>query len=245
MPCDQCYESPPVCYNGSGAGYVGYAINELVVDVADRQVVNDGTHGPGFSKPVINGEKERSEFKTNPIVGALATSTYEYETASASKELLKVKVLGVLLAVRDLEEAVDTAKEDTAVFEQLKKDMGGLTNSFNTLQVTWAKGELERSGRRLRGTGEAAQPLAVSDRLPSNRITSGPGAEPKGGRGKPPHNPRPRMVFGPVTTPKGGPGTGLIPQPCNRFHASPREMCTAGVPVGHPSGKVGWCAFSH
>jgi hypothetical protein len=93
MACINGYEVPPVCFNGSGAGY---AIDKLVVDVADRQVVNDGTNSLGFSKPVTVGEEERSEAKTDTIVGNLATSTCEYVSASALKELFKVKVLSAL-----------------------------------------------------------------------------------------------------------------------------------------------------
>ena len=65
-------------------------------------------------------------------------------------------------------------------------------------------------------------------------------------------DPRERIKFGPVTTPLGGPGAGIItdfatkePKLCNRFHATPRQACTAGLPVGHASGFAGQCAFKH
>ena len=54
-----------------------------------------------------------------------------------------------------------------------------------------------------------------------------------------------RMTFGPVTQPIGGPGAGEIKQKCNRYHATPQQACTAGIPVGHPSGKAGQCAYIH
>jgi hypothetical protein len=56
---------------------------------------------------------------------------------------------------------------------------------------------------------------------------------------------RVRMVFGAVTTPIGGQGGNLFVNKCNRFHASPQLGCTAGIPVGHASGKEGLCAFTH
>ena len=63
---------------------------------------------------------------------------------------------------------------------------------------------------------------------------------------------RTRIAFGPVTTPIGGPGAGIItdfrthtPKLCTRFHATPRQACTAGLPDGHPSGLAGQCAFTH
>ena len=63
---------------------------------------------------------------------------------------------------------------------------------------------------------------------------------------------RPRIVFGPVTTPLGGPGAGIItdyktqtPKLCTRFHATPRQPCSAGLPDGHWSGLAGQCAFTH
>ena len=65
-------------------------------------------------------------------------------------------------------------------------------------------------------------------------------------------DPRARIKFGPVTVPLGGPGAGIItdyttnePKLCNRYHATPRQPCTAGIPVGHPSGFAGQCAFKH
>ena len=65
-------------------------------------------------------------------------------------------------------------------------------------------------------------------------------------------DPRPRIVFGPVTTPMGGPGAGIItdyntkaPKLCTRFHNTPRQACSAGLPVGHWSGLAGQCAFTH
>ena len=63
---------------------------------------------------------------------------------------------------------------------------------------------------------------------------------------------RTRIVFGPVTTPLGGPGAGIItdyktqtPKLCTRFHATPRQPCSAGLPDGHWSGLAGQCAFTH
>lgn len=63
-------------------------------------------------------------------------------------------------------------------------------------------------------------------------------------------DPRTRIIFGPVTTPLGGPGAGIItdyatkkPKLCNRFHATPRLPCSAGLPVGHI--HAGQCAFTH
>jgi len=63
---------------------------------------------------------------------------------------------------------------------------------------------------------------------------------------------RTRIIFGTVTTPLGGPGAGVItdfktrlPKLCTRFHATPQQECSAGLPDGHPSGKAGWCAFKH
>jgi len=65
-------------------------------------------------------------------------------------------------------------------------------------------------------------------------------------------DPRQRVKFGEVTKPLGGPGAGIIndyktqaPKLCTRFHAVPQQECSAGVPVGHPSNKAGWCAFKH
>jgi hypothetical protein len=69
-----------------------------------------------------------------------------------------------------------------------------------------------------------------------------------------PGDPRPRIKFGPVATPVGGPGAGVITdystgrkKKCTRFHASPQQPCSAGLPDGDPrwAGKVGWCAFEH
>ena len=63
-------------------------------------------------------------------------------------------------------------------------------------------------------------------------------------------DPRARITFGPVTVPLGGPGAGVIndfvtkkPKLCNRYHATPRQACSAGLPVGHPC--AGQCAFTH
>ena len=67
-------------------------------------------------------------------------------------------------------------------------------------------------------------------------------------------DPRARIKFGPVATPIGGPGAGVITdyatgrkKKCTRFHASPQQPCSAGLPDGDPrwAGKVGWCAFEH
>ena len=54
-------------------------------------------------------------------------------------------------------------------------------------------------------------------------------------------------VFGPVSTPVGGKGAGVIPRKCNKFHASPQEACTAGVPTneGFPAELCGLCAYEH
>ena len=66
---------------------------------------------------------------------------------------------------------------------------------------------------------------------------------------------RKRMVFGAVKQPLGGPGAGIITHfrtgaklKCNKFHATPQEACTAGVPVGHPGvpkSAYGTCAYEH
>ena len=59
-------------------------------------------------------------------------------------------------------------------------------------------------------------------------------------------------AFGDVTVPIGGPGAGITTDPasglqqqCLQFHASPKKKCTAGVPVGHPSGMAGQCMYKH
>ena len=53
--------------------------------------------------------------------------------------------------------------------------------------------------------------------------------------------------FGPVSTPLGGAGAGIIPRKCNKYHANPREPCTAGVPSneGFEAGVCGLCAYEH
>ena len=65
-------------------------------------------------------------------------------------------------------------------------------------------------------------------------------------------DPRPRIKFTAVTQPLGGPGAAVIndyvtkqPKLCSRYHATPRQPCTAGLPVGHVSGCAGQCAFKH
>jgi hypothetical protein len=246
MACINGYEVPPVCFNGSGAGFPTCAgWTEVVAAEHGTTDIYNGPELRNGKEPVINGEEERGEFKAITIGGTLASSTYENETACAMKELLKNKVLGVLLVVGDLKEVVDVAvKEDPAIFGPLKKDLDGLTTSFIKLQFTWAKVELERTRGRLRGAEEAAQPLTekCSAGVPVGHH-SDPPRPPKGhpGNGKA----RPRMSFGPVTTPNGGPGYGCFASMCNRFHATPRLNCTAGIPKGHHSGKEGWCAFTH
>jgi hypothetical protein len=64
-----------------------------------------------------------------------------------------------------------------------------------------------------------------------------------------------RIKFGPVTTPLGGKGAGVVTDPktkqkikCNRFHATPQQPCTAGIPKGDPrygAELVGLCAYLH
>ena len=58
--------------------------------------------------------------------------------------------------------------------------------------------------------------------------------------------------FGEVTIPIGGPGAAIvtdpatgIPRACMHFHGRRKKTCTAGVPVGHPSGKAGQCMYKH
>ena len=68
-------------------------------------------------------------------------------------------------------------------------------------------------------------------------------------------DPRTRVVFGPVKQPLGGPGAGIITHfrtgaklKCNKFHATPQQACTAGVPNGHPGvpkASFGICAYEH
>jgi hypothetical protein len=74
-------------------------------------------------------------------------------------------------------------------------------------------------------------------------------------RTKDPLDPRKKIKFGPVTTPIGGAGAGIITNwttgqkmKCTRFHANPKQACTAGVPAGDPRFKpeqVGLCAYAH
>ena len=59
-------------------------------------------------------------------------------------------------------------------------------------------------------------------------------------------------AFGDVAIPIGGPGAGIItdattqdPRRSMHFHSIPKKKCTAGVPVGHPSGKAGQCMYKH
>jgi hypothetical protein len=59
-------------------------------------------------------------------------------------------------------------------------------------------------------------------------------------------------AFGDVTIGFGEPGAAIItdpatktPRPCMHFHATPQRKCTAGVPLGHQSGKAGQCMFEH
>jgi hypothetical protein len=64
-----------------------------------------------------------------------------------------------------------------------------------------------------------------------------------------------RIKFGPVTTPLGGKGAGVVMDPktkqkikCNRFHATPQQPCTAGIPKDDPrygAEMVGLCAYAH
>jgi hypothetical protein len=64
-----------------------------------------------------------------------------------------------------------------------------------------------------------------------------------------------RIKFGPVTTPLGGKGAGVVLDPktkqkikCNRFHATPQQPCTAGIPKDDPrygADMVGLCAYAH
>jgi hypothetical protein len=64
-----------------------------------------------------------------------------------------------------------------------------------------------------------------------------------------------RIKFGPVTTPVGGKGAGVVLDPktkqkikCNRFHATPQQPCTAGIPKDDPrygADMVGLCAYAH
>ena len=58
--------------------------------------------------------------------------------------------------------------------------------------------------------------------------------------------------FGDVTVLIGGPGAVIImeratklPRLYSRFHATPKQACTAGILPGKPCGKVGWCMFAH
>ena len=59
-------------------------------------------------------------------------------------------------------------------------------------------------------------------------------------------------AFGDVTIGFGGPGAAIItdpvtkiPQRCIHLHATPQKKCTAGVPIGHLSGKAGQCMYAH
>ena len=68
-------------------------------------------------------------------------------------------------------------------------------------------------------------------------------------------DPRKKIKFGPVTQPLGGKGAGVITdfktgdrKKCTRYHASPQQACTAGIPAGDSRftpDQVGLCAFSH
>jgi hypothetical protein len=64
-----------------------------------------------------------------------------------------------------------------------------------------------------------------------------------------------RIKFGPVSTPLGGKGAGVVLDQktkqrikCNRFHATPQQPCTAGIPKDDPrfsADMVGMCAYAH
>ena len=76
-----------------------------------------------------------------------------------------------------------------------------------------------------------------------------------GGGGGRQGDPRKRIQFGTVLQPVGGAGAGIIndwktkaPKLCNRFHATPQQACTAGIPDNDPRfkpGEVGLCAYKH
>ena len=66
---------------------------------------------------------------------------------------------------------------------------------------------------------------------------------------------RKKIDFGPVTKPMGGEGAGVITNwktkaksKCNKYHATPRQSCTAGIPAGDTRFKadqIGLCAYEH
>ena len=97
-------------------------------------------------------------------------------------------------------------------------------------------GKQERVGKEL-----------VKDRVPEHRRKSKSGPCDSKVKGVKRH-----AAFGDVTIGFGGPGAAIITNPetkiprwCIHFHASPRKKCTAGVPIGHISGKEGQCMYAH
>ena len=112
-----------------------------------------------------------------------------------------------------------------------KLDEGVFTNVVDLFK----SGEQNRVLTDLALSWDAAAPLDVKKDIKDTRT-----------------DPRTRIKFTAVTQPLGGPGAAVIndyatkqPKLCSRYHATPRQPCTAGLPVGHVSGCAGQCAFKH
>ena len=176
--------------------------------------------------------------ESGPIcMGSVNGGTTCSKILAVGKADAKVKAMRVMLADMATEPEILKLSGMIEDGELTEGQLRVLEIAYGQMEVARVEaGEQERVGKEL-----------VKDRVAAHgrKSKSGPrDSEVKGFK----HH----AAFGDVAIGFGGPGTAIIidsvtkiPRPCAHFNATPQKECTAGVPIGHHSGKAGQCAFKH
>ena len=175
-------------------------------------------------------------------MGSVNDGTTCSKVLAVSKADAKMKVMGVMLA--DLATEPEMWREVRFKLSGMVED-GELTDAqLRVLEIVYDQVEVARveAGEQARLGKEL-----VKDRVAAHGRKSA--SEPCDSKVK---GFKRHAAFGDVTIGFGGPGAAIIvdpvtkiPRPCTHFHATPQKECTAGVPIGHLSGKTGQCMYKH
>ena len=178
-------------------------------------------------------------YESGPIgMGSLNGGTTCSKVLAVSKADTKVKAIGVMLA--DLATDPEMWREVRIKLHGMIED-GELTEGqLRVLEIAYGQVEIARVEA---GEQEHVAKERVAEH--GRKTKSGPGASRAKGF-------KSHAAFGDVEIGFGGQGAAIIvgpmtkiPRPCTHFHATPQKECTAGVPIGHLSGKTGQCMYAH
>ena len=182
-------------------------------------------------------------YELGPIcMGSVNGGTTCSKILAVGKADAKVKAMGVMLA--DLATEPEMWREVRFKLHGMIED-GELTEGqLRVLEIAYGQVEIARAEA---GEQERAGKELVKERVAAHgrKSKSGPCDSKVKGFTQ-------RSAFGEVAIGFGGPGAAIIidqvtkiPRPCMHFHATPQKECTAGVPIGHHSGKAGNCMYAH